>query len=144
MLALVMALCAVSFTVEAAPAKTAAIKITQATREGATKAFFKAVFVNKDFNAAWNLMSPDFKAKYIKKHGSEAKAKVAFKKFINKFIRSLGKSTIIIKATSIDITKPIYKTINLWSVYFFYHFQHLLLLNKTLSYRSVLHTQAYP
>ena len=84
MLALVMALCAVSFTVEAAPAKTAAIKITQATREGATKAFFKAVFVNKDFNAAWNLMSPDFKAKYIKKHGSEAKAKVAFKKFINK------------------------------------------------------------
>jgi len=84
MLALVMALCAVSFTVEAAPAKTAAIKITQATREGTTKANFKAVFVSKDFNAAWNLMSPDFKAKYIKKHGSEAKAKVAFKKFINK------------------------------------------------------------
>ena len=83
-LALVMALCAVSFTVEAAPAKTAAIKVTQATREGTAKAFFKAVFLNKDYNAAWNLMSPAAKAGYVKEHGSEAKAKAAFKALIQK------------------------------------------------------------
>ena len=42
------------------------------------------MFVNKDFNAAWNLMSPAAKAGYVKEHGSEAKAKAAFKALIQK------------------------------------------------------------
>ena len=76
-LAMILMLCAASFTVEAAPATKC--KINQSTKEATAETFLKAMYVYQDADAIWSICTPTLQKQLIAKNGSEAKAKAAIK-----------------------------------------------------------------
>ena len=100
-LALALMLCAASFTVEAAPwgskSTTATkTKIDQSSKQALMKTFIQAMFINQDYDAMWQLFSPELKKEMIKEVGSEKAAKEAFTKEIKKGMAEMDKDELAI------------------------------------------------
>ena len=100
-LAMALMLCAASFTVEAAPwgsKRTTATKtkIDQSSKQALMKTFIQAMFINQDYDAMWQLFSPELKKEMIKEVGSEKAAKEAFTKEIKKGMAEMDKDELAI------------------------------------------------
>ena len=98
-LAMALILCAASFTVEAAPwgsKRTTATKtkIDQSSKRALMKTFIQALFINQDYDAIWQLFSPEIKKQTIKEAGSEKAAKETFKKEIKKGMAEMDKDEL--------------------------------------------------
>ena len=98
-LAMALMLCTASFTVEAAPwgsKRTTATKtkIDQSSKRALMKTFIQALFINQDYDAIWQLFSPEIKKQMIKEAGSEKAAKETFKKEIKKGMAEMDKDEL--------------------------------------------------
>lgn len=100
-LAMILMLCAASFTVEAAPRgsnRTSATKtkIDQSSKQALMKTYIQAMFINQDYDVIWQLFSPEIKKTIVKKAGSEKTAKEAFIEGVKKGMAEMDKDELAV------------------------------------------------
>ena len=93
MLALMLVLCSVSFTVEAASWGSSRKQVDLSSKEAVIEHFFVAVS-NKDMNLLWNILSPEKQKAAIEEHGSVSAVKNVLRKEIYSDLKEEDLKTI--------------------------------------------------
>ena len=93
MLALMLVLCSVSFTVEAASWNSSRKQVDLSSKEAVIEQFFVAL-TNKDMNLLWNIVSPEKQKAAIEEHGSASAAKNIWRKEIYSDLKEEDLKTI--------------------------------------------------
>ena len=93
MLALMLVLCSVSFTVEAASWGSSRKQVDLSSKEAVLEHFFVAVS-NKDMNLLWNILSPEKQKAAIEEHGSVSAVKNVLRKEIYSDLKEEDLKTI--------------------------------------------------